>query len=206
VFESGRPETGGYPLTICVVLSCLVGAFANAPAKADAFDFSFESRAKGTFTTGAAASDPGYQLITGLTFNVLEDTADGDKDFPNMIGQDFAPGAAFNPTTGAFTNHLNGGDVHNIGDFKIVNSGGDSGSVRGASFEMASAVLSASIGGGPFTVFGPLTITRSPAAAVPEASTWAMMLLGFAGLGFVGYQSRRLTHVLNPDASSLNGR
>src|SRR6516164_4824106 len=46
VFESGRPETGGYPLTICVVLSCLVGAFANAPAKADAFDFSFESRAK----------------------------------------------------------------------------------------------------------------------------------------------------------------
>jgi PEP-CTERM motif len=27
------------------------------------------------------------------------------------------------------------------------------------------------------------------AAAVPEPSTWAMMLLGFAGLGFMGYQS-----------------
>jgi hypothetical protein len=26
-------------------------------------------------------------------------------------------------------------------------------------------------------------------AAVPEPSTWAMMLLGFAGLGFMGYQS-----------------
>jgi hypothetical protein len=26
-------------------------------------------------------------------------------------------------------------------------------------------------------------------AAVPEPSTWAMMLLGFAGVGFVGYQS-----------------
>ena len=26
-------------------------------------------------------------------------------------------------------------------------------------------------------------------AAVPEPSTWAMMLLGFAGLGFVGYRS-----------------
>jgi hypothetical protein len=25
-------------------------------------------------------------------------------------------------------------------------------------------------------------------AAVPEPSTWAMMLLGFAGLGFVGYR------------------
>jgi hypothetical protein len=26
---------------------------------------------------------------------------------------------------------------------------------------------------------------------VPEASTWAMMLLGFAGLGFVGYRASR---------------
>jgi hypothetical protein len=27
--------------------------------------------------------------------------------------------------------------------------------------------------------------------AVPEPSTWAMMLLGFAGLGFVGYRQTR---------------
>jgi hypothetical protein len=26
-------------------------------------------------------------------------------------------------------------------------------------------------------------------AAAPEPSTWAMMLLGFAGLGFAGYRS-----------------
>jgi hypothetical protein len=29
------------------------------------------------------------------------------------------------------------------------------------------------------------------ASAVPEPSTWAMMLLGFAGLGFAFRQSRR---------------
>jgi PEP-CTERM motif len=34
-------------------------------------------------------------------------------------------------------------------------------------------------------------ITISPAAAVPEPSTWAMLLLGFAGLGFAFRQSRR---------------
>ena len=28
-------------------------------------------------------------------------------------------------------------------------------------------------------------------AAVPEPSTWAMMLLGFAGLGFAGYRRAR---------------
>jgi hypothetical protein len=30
---------------------------------------------------------------------------------------------------------------------------------------------------------------------VPEPSTWAMMLLGFAGLGFAGYRSARKTAV-----------
>ena len=35
-----------------------------------------------------------------------------------------------------------------------------------------------------------LTLT---AIAVPEASTWAMMLLGFAGLGFAGYRPARKT-------------
>ena len=29
------------------------------------------------------------------------------------------------------------------------------------------------------------------AVAVPEPATWAMMLLGFAGLGFAGYRRER---------------
>ena len=41
-----------------------------------------------------------------------------------------------------------------------------------------------------------LTISRKwhlrlAACAVPEPSTWAMLLLGFAGLGFVGYRQTR---------------
>jgi hypothetical protein len=31
------------------------------------------------------------------------------------------------------------------------------------------------------------------AGAIPEPSTWAMMLIGFAGLGLVGYRARRRT-------------
>jgi hypothetical protein len=30
--------------------------------------------------------------------------------------------------------------------------------------------------------------------AVPEPSTWAMMLIGFAGLGFAGYRRARAGH------------
>jgi hypothetical protein len=36
----------------------------------------------------------------------------------------------------------------------------------------------------------PTTVTVSVPGAVPEPSTWAMMLLGFAGLGFAAYRQK----------------
>jgi hypothetical protein len=36
-----------------------------------------------------------------------------------------------------------------------------------------------------------LSLNNLTYSAVPEASTWAMMLLGFAGLGYAGYRSRK---------------
>ena len=37
--------------------------------------------------------------------------------------------------------------------------------------------------------------TSPPPTAVPEPSTWAMMVVGFAGLGFAGYRASRRTAV-----------
>jgi hypothetical protein len=36
-------------------------------------------------------------------------------------------------------------------------------------------------------------VDSNPTPAVPEPSTWAMMLVGFAGLGFAGYRASRKT-------------
>ena len=36
-----------------------------------------------------------------------------------------------------------------------------------------------------------VTLVSSVNTNVPEPSTWAMMLLGFAGLGFAGYRKAR---------------
>jgi hypothetical protein len=38
---------------------------------------------------------------------------------------------------------------------------------------------------------GKLTAVLDVAPAVPEPSTWAMMILGFAGIGFVTYRRKR---------------
>jgi hypothetical protein len=41
-----------------------------------------------------------------------------------------------------------------------------------------------------------LTAVSATAGAVPEPSTWAMLMLGFAGLGFVAYRKARPTSAL----------
>ncbi|WP_213773881.1 PEP-CTERM sorting domain-containing protein [Bradyrhizobium sp. dw_78] len=47
------------------------------------------------------------------------------------------------------------------------------------------------------SVFGTVAVSGPMVAAVPEPSTWVMMILGFAGLGFLAYrQSRKRTVVL----------
>ena len=57
----------------------------------------------------------------------------------------------------------------------------------GSSFQTVAGGTNGPALGRPIT--GPLTI----AAAVPEPSTWAMMILGFLGLGFMAYRRKNQT-------------
>ena len=43
---------------------------------------------------------------------------------------------------------------------------------------------------GAYSILTSPGIGNSP-SAIPEPSTWAMMLLGFAGLGYAGYRKRK---------------
>jgi hypothetical protein len=45
--------------------------------------------------------------------------------------------------------------------------------------------------GGGCAVGAPVGGTGTVTGGVPEASTWALMLLGFASLGYVGYRRAR---------------
>jgi hypothetical protein len=174
---------------------CLV--FASAPAKADVFEFNFGPDVSGTFTTGAASSvDPGYELITGLTFTTFNPP--NLKVIPppgNWVASHFQPDAAFNPSTDAFINHAGGKTVDDIGGFGItsVKNGLIKGIINGSSFEETSGSIDGRIAVRAyveaFSVEAPLEISKS-LTPIPEPSTWAMMLLGLAGLGLTAFRTK----------------
>jgi PEP-CTERM motif len=185
------------------VVSCVAGVFAIAPAKADVFDFSFGAPscvneptspcASGRFATGNADSDPGFDLITGLTFNLLQGVAENGDFFSqtNLRAEKIQAGAAFNPTTDAF---INGAPpLDNIGVIEVPYTEGLI-FIDGGSFAQSSDSLSGFFATAgepePFKIEAPLVITRETAAPIPEASTWAMLLLGFAGLGYAALRRK----------------
>ena len=49
-----------------------------------------------------------------------------------------------------------------------------------------------SVWAGPFSSAGAMSVSNlfSQIYSVPEPSTWAMMLIGFAGLGYAGWRQR----------------
>jgi hypothetical protein len=167
------------------LVTCL--ALSGLPAKAEVFDFSFSPDAFGTITTGAAAADPGYELITGLTFDLLSGTDTGGNPFSltNAVASGFEPGAAFNPTTGAFINHYAGNTYDDIGSFDLPGA-----RIEPFSFSAGSNLVDGDVGDERFFIFGRLTITPT-ITPVPEPQTWAMLILGFGGLGYFAHRRSR---------------
>jgi hypothetical protein len=81
-----------------------------------------------------------------------------------------------------------GGDGTAVGGEVYLTQGTDLDIVAGGA-GTSIAGLDGGGGGGSF-VWDPVAIPVQP---VPEPSTWAMMLLGFAGLGYAGWRARRQT-------------
>ena len=57
--------------------------------------------------------------------------------------------------------------------------------VRSAEVLGGASLAPGTSNGPPFSLLDNVSLT-----AVPEPSTWAMLLLGFAGLGYAGYRGR----------------
>jgi PEP-CTERM motif len=165
-------------------LAAAVIAFAVSPAYAAIYDFSFSGR-DGTATFAINST-------TGTAANA------GQVDFNNVAG-------SYAGTLGASTTaseivfgipYLFAGIVTiTPADFQIL------GSSVGAFEQFSGPALFSGTSSDPIfnvgtfkltsLLSGNATLTISQVAAVPEPSTWAMMILGFFSVGFMAYRRKQ---------------
>jgi hypothetical protein len=164
---------------VLMIAGLLPLAAAAAPASAKVFDWSITGPApdlggvpfpgSGTITA-TLTSSPGVWDIDTITGTVDGSAITGTSTFRGADNELFTNGFAFVSTVGISFETAAGQSVNIFSFF-----GQETPPTGNAYGEFASP--------GGFGV-GTFTLT-----AVPEASTWAMMLIGFAGLGVAGYRA-----------------
>jgi hypothetical protein len=151
-----------------------------APASAKVFDWSLTGPAadlggvpfpgSGTIDASTKGST-GVWAIDSITGTVNGSEITGTSSFENADNLLFTNGFAFTSTAGVSFETAAGQSINIFSFF------GQSTPPTGNAYGEISASPSG-FGVGTFTL-----------TAVPEASTWAMMLVGFAGMGTAGYRA-----------------
>jgi hypothetical protein len=145
-----------------------------------------------SFTVGAVGSDDTTGVASGDSVSITPDyvitLAVGG------LSHDLTK--AWTTSQGAFVETLT--SINYVGGFGNFLNVSFLGTVTGPGFSdvAASMSLAASQNGGPghsiaYSISDSATATV--ASGVPEASTWTMMLAGFAALGFAGYRRKAVT-------------
>src|SRR5277367_402336 len=165
-------------LAAMMIAGLLPLAAASEPASAKVFDWSLTGPSPdlggapfpgGGTITATLTSSPGVWDIDTITGTVNGSEITGTSTFRSADNQLFTNGFAFVSTTGI--SFKTAAQMFNIFNF-FGQSTPPTGNAYGES------VSPTGFGVGTFTL-----------TAVPEASTWAMMLIGFAGLGVAGYRA-----------------
>ncbi len=122
-------------------------------------------------------------LLSLLFLVALSGSSWAAPDYADHVAQfaamGYVPGSATTPATSGFDAYT--GRWHD---------GTGSGSDHQGQSSDDAAVLTTWSSGSDFQ------LVTATVPAVPELSTWAMMLLGFAGVGFVAYRRRKQTAVI----------
>jgi PEP-CTERM motif len=165
-------------------LSLLLALGTIAPASAAVFTDTF---------TGADLIHVGQSVTATITFTTLDTstTVPGDN-FPGfeVVG---VTGTVNGSAIVAPVNGSSYGNYFETGPFFLDGTGVTFKTANGSTFDFfnqsTNNLYRVNFTGGPLGDSAFLTAT--PVAAVPEPTTWAMMILGFCGLGFIGYRKQR---------------
>jgi hypothetical protein len=147
--------------------------------------------------TGAS----GNSSFSGTTSNGVLDVTLGafslanDTGFANYTNNTFDLRISFtapsgtNPNPGNFTADLTGSVSYFGGGTVDINFGSpQTFTYSGGSFTLAVGDVDLSVAGNGGFEDPPINGVITLASAVPEPATWAMMILGFFGIGFMGYR------------------
>jgi hypothetical protein len=152
-------------------------AIAAAPAKASILDITLAGDANVTIdldTTSPKFSNPNELVFNNVSMNINGSTVVADIAF-------------FSTPDGGFSVFdIPVADVSNKSGINIIDNEIDASGA--ALFSLNARTGAETLNDGTFKV-DDYTVTI--AAAVPEPTTWAMMLLGFAGIGFTAYRKKR---------------
>ena len=140
----------------------------------------------GSYTVGKDPTILGSLVTSGISVSSIDITTPDFGAFLNIKSQGFAAADQFyiielENQANTYIFNLVLDDPANLFSGKTTTIDG------GSSFQTVAGGTNGPALGRPIT--GTLTI----AAAVPEPSTWAMMILGFLGLGFMAYRRKNQT-------------
>jgi hypothetical protein len=169
------------------------------PAQADTIvnDFTVDGIASpgalGIASSSFARFDPTIGALTGVTLSFA-----GTADLTVTGDLPFADFESVSPASNVHQNLFIGlGSQRDAGSFSISANGtitDDFDAFEGSGTQALEFVFG--VDNAVVTVngqSGTLTYEYTPTSpAVPEPSTWAMMLVGFAGLGYAGYRRRTI--------------
>jgi hypothetical protein len=156
---------------LCLTFVAVLFLIQAPPVRASIFDGTYTS----TVVLPGGFTHTETDVVTGLSVT-------SDHDFTNGVssgGFDWTGTISpMGPTFGVITGS---GTIDNFG-IRPFTLGPSTIFFNGTTFEISWS--------GTDPVFGTIGGFAFLTAAVPEPSTWAMMLLGFAGLGFMAYRRK----------------
>lgn len=171
-------------------------------------------------TSTGTPANPGPDILNTSSLSIINTTATtktvtvvvSDTDFTGPVASFLTAGSGVwqnaigsTITLSWFDDPKNGQGANNATDTpgNLINSFSDTSTILVDSFSHdGSGAVSDS---GPFSMTEEAVFTLTPfgqllsrgqteiKSAIPEPSTWAMMLLGFAGLGYAGFRKARST-------------
>jgi hypothetical protein len=180
----GIPEMKKMSLAVAVAATVFAPALANAAV----YKFTFESFDAELSATGQMAVNTAGEItdVSGVISGLANETISAVAANPNF------PGAAYSPDGSFIYNNLYHASGMNFDIdgllFVTAENPGGYWNLWGTSPGNYSLWESVGSYNYPIQESGTLSV-----AAVPELSTWAMLALGFAGLGFAGYRGSRRT-------------